>query len=1011
MDDCFRESVSTEGTGRREARGGWRRIEELSLLAAAFIVVWWPILFGGQTIARSPLASTVHPDVIAEQVGWPVNDSLASAQQDEVWLDFIGRSLRRGEWPLVNPHNGLGAPLLESLQPGVLYPLNLLLPLLPVGSPWLFDLFSLIHVAIFLAGLRSLYARFAPSRVATAIAILVGLSGLTWQNVNMVHYRGLVWFPWLLLALIAATESSDWRSRFGKMAAALSVGVCIVTAGNLQDAAVSLATAGVCSVLYALTLLADRDHVPAGTSKPWRAALVPPVLIVAVVFVTAGTWFPYLRGVAMGDLATVADPSRCLETVPARWMLSWLLPNIHGLFPTQLLERQFWFLPQPQLPTSIAFLVLLAVLVSRQGWSRGERWWLFGLLGLCGVMLLKTVGTPLFDWLRAVPFLNGIKYHKYNGVAVVLFGLIAASGLGRLATVDDQRRRVLVTRTVVALAIVVGLILLWLNVDRSWSLKHALNRSAALFVVRSIVVTLGTTVLTGLVLVGKRNLWGPRLAILWTCQAVWLLPPGWLPRIEAYQSPWTEGRLDDTAPRSNLSLSPIAPNSGLLWGESQPGVFDPVLNRRFKAFFNRFFTARYPDFALYQQAAPTRRQLAALALLGVDSVAGFSPPPDAPITRHSPWSWTPQDALPAAFWLSKSDCDDFERRWRELAEDNEPALERFIRDLQTAARRHPAIASQTATGTGRIDLTGPRSAPGSIIWLRAYHSGWRRTEGGVSHESILPFLDTFLAIPDVDPAGSTVLLTAVPASWLRIGICGVVVGLVFAIGSVFVINCSLKPATGPDNLPPSHIPQPDALPGSVISSGAALDCPAVSEADRRGWGVWIGGVVAAATLAGVVGLTCPGWELKPIAPDDLRSRAGENPDGRYSAVIDVVADVPTTGEPVVNLPVGPGRPPIVVRGLAGDGAHKQSASRVWLEIGDRLVRAVVGVVRLDRVEPFAAPEFGRAGWVASVPLDDWPESPVPLVVWCEFGDRVVRIPTTIRIAGVPQRPSIRVKTP
>lgn len=970
------------------------------VLAAAFVAFWWPILWGGQTLSRSPLASTIHPEVVAEQLGWPVNDSLASAQQDEAWLAFIARSLGRGEWPLFNPHNGLGAPLLESLQPGVLYPLNVILPLLPQGSPWLFDVFSLLHAAVFLVGLRFLYSRVTSAGMATALAILVGLSGLTWQNVNMVHFRGLAWCPWLLGGLLLVVTPQAGISLRG-VAVSVMAGLGVITAGNLQDAVFTLAAAALVVSLYG-RCCSEGDRLPSLEMR--RRLLTPTVLILGMMFVTAGVWFPYVRGVSTGDLSTVADPTRCLEEVPWRWMSSWVIPHVQGLFPTQLVERQFWFLPQPSLPTSLALVASVAATTMFWHGPSTERRWLAGVGGLCGILLLKTVETPLFDWLTMVPVLNGIKFHKYNGIVVILLGLIAATGLERLAQVDESRRRRLVSRTFAVVAVAIGLLLVWLNLDRGWSLKHPLNRDAARFVVQSIAISLGTAALTAIILsrrVERRGMW---LAMVWSVQATLLLPPGWLPRIAECGSPWSDLSWSDSNPPPDSLLSPLAPNSnlqigGLGWDVGQPGVFDPVLNRRFKGFFNRFFTARYPDFALYQLTSPTRMQVSALALLGVREVRGFPPPAGAAVIETGPGRWAPRDTLPEAFWLSQADFEEYERRWQSLPEGDTTSLETFVRDLSASARRHRVNARQTALGAGRCEVYSYRTEPGRVIWLRAFHSGWRRIDTDRSAEPIQPFLGTFLAIPVPVRNWETIQLTAIPASWLFVAFGGVLAG------SLLIAACVFWPCRMTMTL--------DVGAGNALSTSqpnrtdiAAPEEMALLVSSDPSNGVnWTAGRAALGAGLLAVSMFVADWvrprlRLSTETLEEVRSRQQPATSSDVFVRVEAVADVPTNTGAVVTLTSRTGLPPILVRGLAGHLPTRRSPDRVWVEAGGRLFPAVTGVMRLERPSELAAAEFGRSGWVASLSAEGWRNKTTELTIWCEFGENVVAVPAKVSIRGV-----------
>jgi hypothetical protein len=108
--------------------------------------------------------------------------------------------LRSGTWPLWNPYNLCGLPLLATIQIGVFYPLNVLHLIFPVEQALAWS--ALAHLV--LAGVF-MYAYLRSLRLGH-LASVVG--GLVWsyapQNINMVlqpAYYGYVWMPLALLGV------------------------------------------------------------------------------------------------------------------------------------------------------------------------------------------------------------------------------------------------------------------------------------------------------------------------------------------------------------------------------------------------------------------------------------------------------------------------------------------------------------------------------------------------------------------------------------------------------------------------------------------------------------------------------------------------------------------------------------------------------------------------------------------------------------------------------------------
>lgn len=110
-------------------------------------------------------------------------------------------SILAGELPLWNPYTDSGAPFLAQWGTMVLYPLSLLMVILPM--PWSLGFFCLLHFWIGGMGMRKLAEDLKLSPFTAALAgtlyIFNGatLSGLMWPNYTVV----LGWLPWLLWCL------------------------------------------------------------------------------------------------------------------------------------------------------------------------------------------------------------------------------------------------------------------------------------------------------------------------------------------------------------------------------------------------------------------------------------------------------------------------------------------------------------------------------------------------------------------------------------------------------------------------------------------------------------------------------------------------------------------------------------------------------------------------------------------------------------------------------------------
>ena len=120
---------------------------------------------------------------------------------------YLRERLLRGELPLWNPRLGLGRPFLGMVQPGVLYPLNVIL-LLPV--PRGADLFFAFHSLVAALGMRRWLRALGSAEIEGALGgALFALSGyfVSVQVGNGCHIVGAAWIPWALAGIAGLGET------------------------------------------------------------------------------------------------------------------------------------------------------------------------------------------------------------------------------------------------------------------------------------------------------------------------------------------------------------------------------------------------------------------------------------------------------------------------------------------------------------------------------------------------------------------------------------------------------------------------------------------------------------------------------------------------------------------------------------------------------------------------------------------------------------------------------------
>jgi hypothetical protein len=686
-----------------------------------------------------------------------------------------------------------------------------------------------------------------------------------------------------------------------------------------------------------------------------------------------------------------------------------------GAFPHQLLDRNFWYLPQSDFSTPALWLVVFAFARGRS--TLGRACWIrmcaYGVLA--GLALLKTVDTPLFDGLRFLPVVGGLKFHKYNLFLVVLLGSVAAAGLGRLSDADRLANRQAARRALGVVAALVAAVLVFLWRDKSWGLAHAGNPAIKWFVLSSVGVSILATLATvGIVVAGGAKV-GGRLALLWTVHAVMQFPGGWLPRIDRYEDPveWAAMRSGGAAAESGfavgkpvrLSVSPLTPNSNLLFGRAELGVFDPVLNRRFRDFYLRHFRARYDDFALHQAAPPSAEQWRALGIAGVTDIARFpvgSAADEAPAALRGLASpeRTPTGPWNGPVWvLAEEDVAAGERRvTRPLEED-------LAVDSPTAPTVGGEITSRRVSRNA-WDYELPWSAPPGhgwrLVFPRAYSHAWR---ANVLVDGATPAISTPAIPAEVEPFGDlfcSVRLsrdlfgssTAAAPRRVRVRLeywpPGLTAGLILLpAGAALVIVAAL----GLSRSIPRY-----ADPAAPVDA-----CPTDAGRGRVAGLVTVGTILAAAMWLSTVArphevpVSVDPREIAAQEPANV-VRSDEARDQNWHAELESIDGWSARGAVVVARPADSQRP-VVFRGWVVHEPTRSSPRDVRIQVGDRFWNATAGLIREDRPRRFSEGSYRLCGFLAPLPPDALPSAAAPVRLWVRLTEQSawVPIPTAVQV--------------
>jgi Bacterial membrane protein YfhO len=365
------------------------------------------------SLALIPLA--LFPEVVTGQRVFYERDILG------YWFsqaETIVRVLAQGSWPLWDPYEGFGRPLLAGPQAQLLYPFTWLDLLLPPAAAY--ALLVIVHTWVAAAGAYVLMRTWGLSRASAAVAGLAfSCSGPFISSASLFHhFVGAALIPWVLAAFQAFLNRRTTRAAlFLGMAAGLQI---LAGSGDMV----------VLSALSAVILLADaviRDGRAA-----WSSANVARIALAAAfaLGLSAAQWVP--------TLAVARSSNR--SHMPPEFNLYW---SVH---PASLGEL---FVPQalPSLPLSDSlravlfesrepflsslYLGLSAILLLVPLAAGADRRRTAVALGGFAFFLLAALGrhAPLLPLLLKLPVVSLFRYPvKYMLGAAVFWAGAAAIG-------------------------------------------------------------------------------------------------------------------------------------------------------------------------------------------------------------------------------------------------------------------------------------------------------------------------------------------------------------------------------------------------------------------------------------------------------------------------------------------------------------------------------------------------------------------------------------------------------
>jgi hypothetical protein len=387
----------------------------LAVVCAAVVLLFWPVLFGSQTL--------FFRDLFQQYIG-------------------TGRVLHSGNWVgglLWDPFINGGQPLLGNPNRFILYPSRFLYLVLSPTSALNLEIF--LHLLMGGAGAVLLARRLGASAAGSAVAGLAySLSGLSISITN--HLGRLMayhWVPWILLAVHAGLcehGRNSWRWR-GAVPAFFMI-------QWLTGTAEIVATAAVMAIGWVGVLLRD------GARR--RRALVRGVGLVALgAGLAAIQILPAAEMVYRSDRITYARKGDSVEWSmhPLRFP-ELVVPGYCGPIDVANPARRFWGagLFDHRFPLILSiYLGASAVFLASVGWMRSgsDPMWsslraLFAILFGSAVLVALGKYVPLIAgvW-TAIPGLNVLRYPVKALLAVGLpLALLAGRGVDSLLMAERR---------------------------------------------------------------------------------------------------------------------------------------------------------------------------------------------------------------------------------------------------------------------------------------------------------------------------------------------------------------------------------------------------------------------------------------------------------------------------------------------------------------------------------------------------------------------------------------------
>lgn len=380
-----------------------------------------------------------------------------------LWVEM----LKGGEFPLWNPYSYIGHPLLATLQPAILYPLNVILLLLPfaLAFNWSIMAHFIMAGAFTFFLLRELKASHAASLTA---AVTFMLSGYLFSVHNVMST--LFTAAWAPLAVLAFLRTIKRGSVFYTGVTGLILALMFL-GGGIETLFATLILLFLMT-LFPSTLLLRGE----GSAHPLKRLALFAASIVVMALITSAQLLPFLE---LAGLSTRAGGLSFFEATTWSFDLKDFIqffipdPYGYGVSDEKYWGNQSWL---KTVYTGVIPLMLAVFLFLKEG----RKALFFILAGLFVFSLAMGRNNLLYQlYYSYLPFFPKIRYPvKFLCVPFLLLSVAAGLGYESMKGWMDEgsRKGYRLTFALLALATVAALAFGALNYYDSWAREFLISR-------------------------------------------------------------------------------------------------------------------------------------------------------------------------------------------------------------------------------------------------------------------------------------------------------------------------------------------------------------------------------------------------------------------------------------------------------------------------------------------------------------------------------------------------------